>query len=225
MDASDLRQVETIEILGNMDISEPIIKEIEIPEKHCLHAISAMFEGCDLKCYVEPSENNTNQSWALELENGASSIIPQETTDTRFKLMFVPYEIRDNPQILFANAEIVLVGAVPFSWFEDFELLSSCFHYHPEQGVFISIDLSVPLDIAKGCDDVLEKHVQIRSADMSVIDIVESSGNFEWRDDELLCRGLRCGQEYSIRVRYKTEDGWIDWSDRVNFTPKRKMSL
>ena len=94
----------------------------------------------------------------------------------------------------------------------------------PLQGYAVAIDFENAIAIAQGFDDCSDIEVQISDPSNQILNIKNSSANFVWKNQTLLCR-LPVAIQHRVRIRYCTESGWMDWSDWKKFVCKRKMSL
>lgn len=183
--------------------------ETEYPPDHMIHEVIASFDG-ELRCKIIIGE----EDYELELETNVPSAIPiagESETVTAF--------FEGDGTVFFASISFLGMHALPVA------LDKSILHFHPEQGISVMLDFTDALSEAAGWDEVIDKHVQLRTPGGAITNIKRSSANFQWRENRLYCY-LPCGQEYKIRICYQIEnEEWTEWSDWLTIKPRRKMSL
>lgn len=91
---------------------------------------------------------------------------------------------------------------------------------NPIWGYRHGFQFETPLRQASGWESPTTKQVQLKKSDGHVTTISKSNDNFKWKGNTLCCN-LSSGN-YFVRMRYKVDDRWIDWSHwlKVNITRK-----
>ena len=207
-------ELQKITVVENLKPIQKIwTKEFDYPEDVFLHEIIGIFKGCDIICKITVNE----ESVEMPLMSGATENIYIEEQDNKFNVS-LQIHIKENAIISQISMFFVTMYALPIK-IPDIEIIN-----HPRHDFSIGIDFTDALIIALGVEECISKEVQIRNPDGTIINIIKPSINFQWQDDLLLCR-LTAGYPCYVRIKYKTEEREVDWSDWLKFTPKRKMSL
>lgn len=204
---------QNIEVFTNLDFTkqDTYEKRVFFPTLTYLGQIFAMFDGCGLFMRGKILDEKIE----LKLENNVWTDIPvnivgafvdisitalNPNSDARLSLMIASFVERHNMPIEMSDVKI---------------------KHKPEQGMSIMFDFSNAVDIARGCEEYLDREVQLLNSQAKVFSIKKDTSNFFWRNDKLYCK-LPLVEKHKIRFRYESRLGWSEWSDWLEFICKRK---
>jgi len=205
----------TTDIFSDIDVSdEPTLThELTYDEIYSPVTIIANFKDCNIRAIFD-SDNLTDE---IELLPQHKSLIPIETHSNIMSVILEISNAAEDAFIYEVAVELLYMGAVHINY-RDLSFIQN-----PEQGFTVGINLKKALTLAAGYDKIRDKEVQILYPNGLKIPIRKSNDNFQWRGKVLYCK-LPVGA-YKVRARYKTDNGWVNWSGWRNFRSKRKMTL
>ena len=186
---------------------------VEFPPLMLLGTIEAYYSGCDITCTTKIGEDE----FILPLDK-ASVDVPSHNWYKDF-IITVDTEIHEGADPLIAG---IVLSFVPIYAIQ-IDIADIEFKQKPEQGWALLINFSEALEFALGLELCLKKQIEITTASEKWL-VQDSSGNFLWKGHNLYCH-LPVGIPMRLRMRYETARGWVNWSNWMDFSCKRKGSL
>ncbi len=219
MDTSDKQEQKgnkAIE-LGEIAIVEDFVPEDEewekvfdYPYQTLVHEVVGVFKDCTVTCSISVDQ----ESQDIFLTSGVSEPVEIEVLDKKITVALTVEDIGEDAFISYIALYFISLGPVPV------RVSDVVVRQHPEHGKTMMFDVGESIELASGCETSIHKEAQIRNPDGTIFNIKQSTANFIWRGNKLYC-DLPTGHTYAFRVKYKTEEREIEWSDWLSVPLKR----